>query len=840
MNIQVPTVFHRPWITVILIALILAYLYVRPISLPCIGCSQPTWWYTCTDENLPEVVQNEISRVCNNYQCIKKCALSSNIDVIELVKKSGILGLVWNEIKEIPIDLLTLLKSIEADFSHLAQAILNTLKPIYEQVKDGILEMINKTKTFAVQTWQDFMTYVINPIVNYIMENIYKPIVPIISNLITFKNTLVENMKKAWEMLNNIPVKDIIDKIKGAFEMIGTTINKLGGMLVNALNTVMTTIVGGLNTGLSDTTKFTQSAVNDIVGVAEIAANEFIKTIKNVIEGSEGVVDDIAKVTQTVVSDIVNGINNDILGNIEKDTNTMLSGINTFVDGSKKVINDTAQITNKVVGDVVGGINNTVINGIEDAIDNTVNGIEGAINTGISDINKGVGVLTDAFNIVGNGIDKALNDVVGALNVPIGGFVDEWNKIRNTDIDLTIPPVDFGKLGTFKFPETDIKPFEFLGTIDKSKALIPSASVCPPGGCKYSAAIPLIKIPSPEGFEYMYEGFTLNIPRIPPAQICTSKVPGQCVDLGDANIPTSISIPRIPPAKVCTSSDPSKCVTFPTVTINPVSLQRVNIPIPTIPTPPTLTPKDFEFPDPFGPIRKPIEETRETIDNIISMMTDPIDSLIKEVIKFAATISGTVQAFISKYINWAYIKAQFDIVIKNTRAGYEDILKFARTNILDPLTTFALNAKDTFVVFLKEFANEALTNLKEVAKILADVFSKVFSAVRMVATTGVKIAIAGAAYSGTIALDVATPWWPAEPVTKFLVVIAVAAFILLGPYVNSTVQAGRFVGNVGSDIGRVVYQTPVAVRILFLVAILGLIAYNRFYKPSLICDCNQL
>jgi phage-related protein len=841
-NIQLPTFLKRPWITVILIALILAYLYVRPVSLPCIGCSQPSWWYKCTDENLPEVVQTEITRVCNNYACIKKCGLSSNIDVIELVKKSGILGLVWNELKDIPVELLGLLKAIEVDFGHVAQSILNTLTPIYEKVKDGILTMIEKTKTVAVQTWADFLTYVINPIVSAVIENIYTPIVPIISNLLTFKNTLVENMKKAWEALQGLPLNDIIEKIKGAFTLIGETIDKLSSMLVNALNTVMTTIVGGLNTGLSDTTTFTQNAVNNIVNVAENAANEFIKTIKTVIEGSEGVIDNMATVTQTVVTDIVNGINKDIIGNIEKDTNTMLSGINSFVDSSKKVINDTAQMTDKVVGDVISGINNTVINGVEDAIDTTVNGIEGAINTGIGDINKGVGVLTDAFNVVGNGIDTALRDVVSALNVPIGGFIDEWNKVRNTNIDLTIPPIDFGKLGTFKFPDADVKPFEFLGTIDKSKALIPNASVCPPGGCNYSANIPLIRIPSPERFEYpIQEGFTLNIPKIPPAKVCTSKIPGQCVDLGDANIPRSISIPKIPPAKICTSSDPSKCVSFSPVTINPVKLARVTIPIPSIPPPPTLTTNDFKMNlDPFKPLIQPIADTRQAIKDIIALISAPIDSLIQEIVKFVATISGAIKTFITKYINWAYIKEQFDAVIKNTRAGYDEIVAFARTNILGPLTTFAGNAKDIFVTFLKDFANEALTSLKDFTKTLSGIFSKIFSAVRIVATSGVKIAVAGAAYSATIALDVATPWWYAQPITKFVIVLLIAAFIFIGPYINSAGQAGRLITNTGTDIVSAFFQLPISVRIAIGVGIVGLIAYNRYSEPELICDCNQL
>lgn len=464
------------------------YALVYKIPIPCFGCQANGFWYRCIMDT------GEGTASCEAHNQVKDRFDKAG----RIMDQAGVyMDELWDFTKtELPGVIREFIATLKDQILGLKDRMAEKINQIIAFLRDKVALFWSKMKGVAVNTYEKFMEYVINPVIKFFVANLLKPATMVFEKIMEFRELVWKVLSNAIDKLANIPIGNFVGDVVDVFEKIPEAMDNLKGLLIGLLNKIKNETIGVVNTGIKASITGVETSVNTLSG--------------GIDEG---------------VNSIVGGLNlvkDELVGNLNKSINGMAGGI-------EAAVNKTTGGIETVINDGVGGITSKInenMNNVEKGVgkvmettNDVIKGAEIAVNSISCGINKALNKVGDGVNGVTNGVNSAVNAVLSPLN----SMVRIMQKVQKTHIGYNkgFVKINFRPLQWIKAPKE-------LSKIDIDPIDLPSIPVEKFGRIKESLNIP--DIPWKD----------INIPSldIPTVDIKAPK------DINDIDIP-DITIPSV-------------------------------------------------------------------------------------------------------------------------------------------------------------------------------------------------------------------------------------------------------------------------------------------------------
>jgi Ricin-type beta-trefoil lectin domain len=420
----------------------LAYLALRPVTLPCVGCDQGGLFYKCMDgTGLGTVTCEAWKRASDVAKGVAKRVASVSEYAKELTQfTSKLPHFLWEFVQTLKEQLVKVAAEIYARVKTVSAYALKKMKEIGLKLKDAIWK-----------TWEEVYDKVIRPMVAALMKYVVDPVMSLLNKIIDFAKMVLSSVSNA------------LGKVKGIVSQAYNAVYHAAGTIADAVEYVMresaklieisvSGLSDGLNNSMAKLVEGAQDAINGVTG----AVNTSIAGIEGFVNGTVGGVTGAINTSVNKVGSGVSAVTNEIQGKVNQSMQQVLSGTGKVLGEVTGGIEDSVNVLASGVATGVGSILNEtedVVNSLGKMLETSVNGAIGVINKGLS------APIESTINSTADIVEKALDGVMAPVRAITGGY----NKMSNFKLDLKIidPIQPFGFLGNIPTPKTPK-----IGTID--------------------------------------------------------------------------------------------------------------------------------------------------------------------------------------------------------------------------------------------------------------------------------------------------------------------------------------------------------------------------------------
>lgn len=258
-------------------------MYKIKIPIICAGCDERTAFskafFKCAVEG------GKDSELCK-FTLFLKGDFEELLKLFEVSTEGALDGIksILALLKDVPKKILDQLEAIFIKLLKFKDTIMTTLDNVFAEVVSQFQSILNKVKGLGLKTLDDVRKQIIEPVVTLLVNKITKPIIELLTLLVSFRKTLIETAKKN--------IQKVVDKLEiplpkeaDPFVIIDTIIQTIPKSFEGILNG----IIKGLNESIKGLIKTTNTIVIDNMNIAtENILNGIEKPANFVLEDVSG------------------------------------------------------------------------------------------------------------------------------------------------------------------------------------------------------------------------------------------------------------------------------------------------------------------------------------------------------------------------------------------------------------------------------------------------------------------------------------------------------------------------------------------------------------------------
>ncbi len=404
------------------------YALVYKIPIPCFGCQKNGFWYRCVMDT------GEGTASCEAHKRVKQRIDSAG----RLLDEAGVfMDNLWDFTKtELPGVIRDFIATLKDQILGLKDRMAEKITQIIAFLRDKLALFVSKIKEAVVYTYEKFLEIVVNPVIQFFINNLLQPVVKIFEKIVEFRSLVWKVLANAIEKFANIGIGDFVGDVVDVFQKIPEAMSAVVPFVVKMINLIKNKTIGVVNTGIRESIEGVEKSVNTLSSTLESGVNSSVFGLNKVKD------------------ELVNNLNvsiNTVTGGIERAVNDTTGAIETVVNSS---VGGVTKGVNTSMGQVETGVNTMI-----DTTNHVVGGAEFAVNKISCDINKAMNKVEG----MGNDISKGLTSAIKTVISPIETIKQVVDKVRGTNVGLN---KKFANIRV-KF---DLKPFRGLPRFNAPKA----------------------------------------------------------------------------------------------------------------------------------------------------------------------------------------------------------------------------------------------------------------------------------------------------------------------------------------------------------------------------------
>lgn len=320
--------------SIIISVIVVAYVLIYKIPIPCFGCESDSIWYRCTEGT------GKGSKSCSNHKKVMS-AVKSGKGFLTSVSEQGSMFMnnVWEFAKEdLPDALWEFIEQIKLTLYNLGANMRKKMQQIVQFLQDKATTIVDKIKNLAVDGYENYLRVVIDPIIAFAIKYIISPMRAVFTQLVEFRQLILTTMETGASQVKNLQIGKLGAMVVNVFEAIPETLRDLRVLIVDLVNKLKNSVFKGMNWGLASSTNLVNSSVNGLSTSLEKSLDETVDVLNLTVKG-----------TENAVGGIVDGVNNTI-NHIQDRTNQIGDGIENAINGVVDSINKVDDAFEKIGG----------------------------------------------------------------------------------------------------------------------------------------------------------------------------------------------------------------------------------------------------------------------------------------------------------------------------------------------------------------------------------------------------------------------------------------------------------------------------------------------------------
>lgn len=117
-----------------------------------------------------------------------------------------------------------------------------------------------------MSTYEKYLEDVINPVIQFFMNNILQPVVAIFENIIQFRDLVWNTLSNAIDSFANISIGDFVGDVVDVLKTIPDVMESMKGTVVKLINKIKNETIGVVNTGIRESIEGVETSVNFLSG----------------------------------------------------------------------------------------------------------------------------------------------------------------------------------------------------------------------------------------------------------------------------------------------------------------------------------------------------------------------------------------------------------------------------------------------------------------------------------------------------------------------------------------------------------------------------------------------